>query len=86
MFRYLRLNYISHYTVKCWFKSLLVVLDCVFNAIIVTLMVLRRHHHDLLGIFQDLDHYLQDMVYLAGNHFTLADILIYYGIHPFMVG
>lgn len=40
---------------------------------------------DLLGVLQDLDHYLQDMVYLAGNHFTLADILIYYGIHPFMV-
>lgn len=34
---------------------------------------------------QDLDHYLQDKVYLAGNHFTLADIFVYYGIHPIIV-
>lgn len=35
--------------------------------------------------FQDLDHYLQDKVYLAGNRFTLADIFMYYGVHPLMV-
>lgn len=39
----------------------------------------------ILSILQDLDLYLGDMVYLAGNHFTLADILLYYGIHPLMV-
>lgn len=53
-------------------------MDSIFNTIISMIM-------DLLGVLQDLDHYLQDMVYLAGNQFTLADILIYYGIHPFMV-
>lgn len=34
---------------------------------------------------QDLDHYLQDKVYLAGNQFTLADVFTYYGIHPLVV-
>eukprot|EP00066_Takifugu_rubripes_P004528 XP_003967956.2 PREDICTED: eukaryotic translation elongation factor 1 epsilon-1 [Takifugu rubripes] len=45
----------------------------------------RCRKDDVKTFLKDLDHYLQDMVYLAGNHFTLADILIYYGIHPFMV-
>lgn len=36
-------------------------------------------------LLQDLDHYLQDKVYLAGNQFTLADIFMYYGIHPLIV-
>ncbi|TNM96249.1 hypothetical protein fugu_015910 [Takifugu bimaculatus] len=44
----------------------------------------RCRKDDVKTFLKDLDHYLQDMVYLAGNHFTLADILIYYGIHPFM--
>lgn len=57
----------------------------IFNTIIVTVMDLRRNNLICLVFLQDLDHYLQDMVYLAGNHFTLADFLNYYGIHPLMV-
>lgn len=34
---------------------------------------------------QDLNSYLQDKVYLAGNQLTLADIFMYYGIHPLVV-
>uniref|UniRef100_A0A672MR02 Eukaryotic translation elongation factor 1 epsilon 1 n=1 Tax=Sinocyclocheilus grahami TaxID=75366 RepID=A0A672MR02_SINGR len=33
----------------------------------------------------DLNQYLEDKVYLAGNFFTLADILMYYGIHHIVV-
>ncbi|XP_064409485.1 eukaryotic translation elongation factor 1 epsilon-1 [Latimeria chalumnae] len=33
-------------------------------------------------ILKDLNRYLEDKVYLAGNSFTLADILMYYGLHP----
>uniref|UniRef100_A0A3Q4APH0 GST C-terminal domain-containing protein n=1 Tax=Mola mola TaxID=94237 RepID=A0A3Q4APH0_MOLML len=40
---------------------------------------------DIKTILKDLDHYLQDKVYLAGNQFTLADIFMYYGIHPLIV-
>ncbi|KAG8133308.1 hypothetical protein E2320_011108 [Naja naja] len=29
----------------------------------------------------DLNLYLEDKVYIAGNNFTLADILLYYGLH-----
>ncbi|NXA41596.1 MCA3 factor, partial [Eudromia elegans] len=35
-------------------------------------------------ILKDLNMYLEDKVYLAGNNFTLADILMYYGLHPIM--
>ncbi|NXE48460.1 MCA3 factor, partial [Casuarius casuarius] len=35
-------------------------------------------------ILKDLNMYLEDKVYLAGNSFTLADILMYYGLHPIM--
>ena len=34
---------------------------------------------------QDLNSYLEDKVYLAGNQFTLADTLMYYGIHHIIV-
>lgn len=34
---------------------------------------------------QELNQYLEDKVYLAGNIFTLADILMYYGIHHIVV-
>ncbi|MEE6465058.1 hypothetical protein FKM82_006437 [Ascaphus truei] len=37
---------------------------------------------DIRNILKDLNSYLEDKVYLAGNMFTLADILIYYGLHP----
>uniref|UniRef100_A0A8C6XQ19 Eukaryotic translation elongation factor 1 epsilon-1 n=1 Tax=Naja naja TaxID=35670 RepID=A0A8C6XQ19_NAJNA len=30
---------------------------------------------------KDLNLYLEDKVYIAGNNFTLADILLYYGLH-----
>lgn len=36
-------------------------------------------------VFQDLNLYLQDKVYLAGNQITLADVFMYYGIHPILV-
>ncbi|XP_017551659.1 eukaryotic translation elongation factor 1 epsilon-1 [Pygocentrus nattereri] len=32
-------------------------------------------------ILKELNQYLEDKVYLAGNSFTLADTLMYYGIH-----
>lgn len=34
---------------------------------------------------QDLNSYLEDKVYMAGNKITLADILTYYGLHPIIV-
>lgn len=40
---------------------------------------------DIRIILKDLNVYLQDKVYFAGNQFTLADILTYYGTHPFFV-
>ncbi|XP_068090722.1 eukaryotic translation elongation factor 1 epsilon-1-like [Hyperolius riggenbachi] len=40
---------------------------------------------DVKTILKDLNCYLEDRVYMAGNKFTLADILIYYGLHPFFV-
>ncbi|XP_027755524.1 eukaryotic translation elongation factor 1 epsilon-1 [Empidonax traillii] len=36
-------------------------------------------------ILKDLNMHLEDKVYLAGNVFTLADILMYYGLHQIMV-
>lgn len=33
----------------------------------------------------DLNSYLEDKVYLTGYNFTLADILLYYGLHRFIV-
>uniref|UniRef100_V9LH44 Eukaryotic translation elongation factor 1 epsilon-1-like protein n=1 Tax=Callorhinchus milii TaxID=7868 RepID=V9LH44_CALMI len=37
---------------------------------------------DTRTILKDLNRYLEDKVYLAGNGFTLADILVYNGLHP----
>ena len=36
-------------------------------------------------MLQELNQYLEDKVYLAGNGFTLADALMYYGIHHIIV-
>ncbi|XP_051655243.1 eukaryotic translation elongation factor 1 epsilon-1 isoform X1 [Manacus candei] len=36
-------------------------------------------------ILKDLNIHLEDKVYLAGNIFTLADVLMYYGLHHIMV-
>ncbi|XP_002199851.5 eukaryotic translation elongation factor 1 epsilon-1 [Taeniopygia guttata] len=40
---------------------------------------------DTRTILKDLNMHLEDKVYLAGNIFTLADILMYYGLHRIMV-
>ncbi|OWK58374.1 Eukaryotic translation elongation factor 1 epsilon-1 [Lonchura striata] len=40
---------------------------------------------DTRTILKDLNMHLEDKVYLAGNIFTLADILMYYGLHHIMV-
>ncbi|XP_035416167.1 eukaryotic translation elongation factor 1 epsilon-1 [Cygnus olor] len=40
---------------------------------------------DTRTILKDLNTHLEDKVYLAGNSFTLADILMYYGLHHVMV-
>lgn len=36
-------------------------------------------------LLQELNQYLVDKVYLAGNGITLADTLMYYGIHHIVV-
>ncbi|XP_041670393.1 eukaryotic translation elongation factor 1 epsilon-1 [Cheilinus undulatus] len=40
---------------------------------------------DIKVILKDLNLYLEDKVFLAGNQFTLADVFIYFGIHPLIV-
>lgn len=37
-------------------------------------------------MLQDLNAYLEDRVYLTGHRLTLADALLYYGLHRFVVG
>ncbi|OCU00970.1 hypothetical protein XELAEV_18006749mg [Xenopus laevis] len=41
---------------------------------------------DIRNVLKDHNHYLKDKVYVAGNAVTLADILIYYGLHPVIAG
>ncbi|XP_078253848.1 eukaryotic translation elongation factor 1 epsilon-1 isoform X1 [Rhinoraja longicauda] len=41
---------------------------------------------DKRTILKDLNCYLEDKVYLAGNSFTLADIMLYNGLHPIVAG
>ncbi|XP_068604130.1 eukaryotic translation elongation factor 1 epsilon-1 [Brachionichthys hirsutus] len=36
-------------------------------------------------VLKDLNLYLQDRAFLAGNQFTLADAFMYFGIHPLIV-
>ncbi|XP_039982324.1 eukaryotic translation elongation factor 1 epsilon-1 isoform X1 [Xiphias gladius] len=43
-------------------------------------------NYDIRTILKVLNLYLQDKTYLAKNQFTLADILMYYGIQPLIVG
>lgn len=52
---------------------------------IVQLMIMLACTEFLAFVFQDLNLYLEDKVYLARNQITLADILMYYGIHPVIV-
>uniref|UniRef100_A0A8C5P2C3 Eukaryotic translation elongation factor 1 epsilon-1 n=1 Tax=Jaculus jaculus TaxID=51337 RepID=A0A8C5P2C3_JACJA len=40
---------------------------------------------DTHTLLKDLNSYLEDKVYLAGHNLTLADILLYYGLHHFIV-
>ncbi|XP_045860099.1 eukaryotic translation elongation factor 1 epsilon-1 [Meles meles] len=40
---------------------------------------------DIRTLLKDLNSYLEDKVYLTGYNFTLADILLYYGLHRFIV-
>lgn len=40
---------------------------------------------DIRTVLKDLNSYLEDKVYLTGYNFTLADILLYYGLHRFIV-
>uniref|UniRef100_A0A9L0IT46 Biosis of lysosomal organelles complex 1 subunit 5 n=1 Tax=Equus asinus TaxID=9793 RepID=A0A9L0IT46_EQUAS len=40
---------------------------------------------DIHALLKDLNSYLEDKVYLTGYNFTLADILLYYGLHRFIV-
>ncbi|XP_072267830.1 eukaryotic translation elongation factor 1 epsilon-1 [Pyxicephalus adspersus] len=39
---------------------------------------------DVRNVLKDLNVYLEDKVYMAGKKITLADIIIYYGLHPIM--
>ncbi|MXQ91699.1 hypothetical protein E5288_WYG019862 [Bos mutus] len=39
---------------------------------------------DIHTVLKDLNSYLEDKVYLTGYNFTLADILLYYGLHRFI--
>nr|XP_035976586.1 eukaryotic translation elongation factor 1 epsilon-1 isoform X2 [Halichoerus grypus] len=39
---------------------------------------------DIRTLLKDLNSYLEDKVYLTGYNFTLADILLYYGLHRFI--
>ncbi|XP_075410253.1 eukaryotic translation elongation factor 1 epsilon-1 [Tenrec ecaudatus] len=40
---------------------------------------------DIRILLKELNSYLEDKVYLTGYNFTLADILLYYGLHHFIV-
>ncbi|XP_008951125.3 eukaryotic translation elongation factor 1 epsilon-1 isoform X2 [Pan paniscus] len=41
--------------------------------------------NDIRTLLKDLNSYLEDKVYLTGYNFTLADILLYYGLHRFII-
>uniref|UniRef100_A0A8D0L5Q7 Eukaryotic translation elongation factor 1 epsilon-1 n=1 Tax=Sphenodon punctatus TaxID=8508 RepID=A0A8D0L5Q7_SPHPU len=41
----------------------------------------QSNKDDIRIILKDLNLYLEDKVYVTGNNFTLADILMYYGLH-----
>ncbi|XP_065769130.1 eukaryotic translation elongation factor 1 epsilon-1 isoform X2 [Muntiacus reevesi] len=44
----------------------------------------RSSKDDIRAVLKDLNSYLEDKVYLTGYNFTLADILLYYGLHRFI--
>uniref|UniRef100_A0A8D2CQC7 GST C-terminal domain-containing protein n=1 Tax=Sciurus vulgaris TaxID=55149 RepID=A0A8D2CQC7_SCIVU len=45
----------------------------------------HSNKEDIHTLLKDLNLYLEDKVYLTGYNFTLADILLYYGLHRFIV-
>ncbi|KAI5942093.1 Eukaryotic translation elongation factor 1 epsilon-1 [Manis javanica] len=45
----------------------------------------KGNKYSAQGKRQDLNSYLEDKVYLTGYNFTLANILLYYGLHCFIV-
>ncbi|XP_072459877.1 eukaryotic translation elongation factor 1 epsilon-1 isoform X2 [Notamacropus eugenii] len=45
----------------------------------------HSNKEDIRSILKDLNSYLEDKVYFAGNSFTVADILLYYGLHRFII-
>uniref|UniRef100_A0A452I9M7 Eukaryotic translation elongation factor 1 epsilon-1 n=1 Tax=Gopherus agassizii TaxID=38772 RepID=A0A452I9M7_9SAUR len=47
----------------------------------VTQIAGHSNEEDIRIILKDLNLYLEDKVYLARNNLTLADILMYYGLH-----
>ncbi|XP_044311604.1 eukaryotic translation elongation factor 1 epsilon-1 [Varanus komodoensis] len=47
----------------------------------VTQIDKQSSKEDIKVILKDLNSYLEDKVYITGNNFTLADILLYYGLH-----
>ncbi|KAJ7338517.1 hypothetical protein JRQ81_012419 [Phrynocephalus forsythii] len=47
----------------------------------VTQVDKQSSKEDIRIILKDLNSYLEDKVYFIGNSFTLADILLYYGLH-----
>ncbi|XP_044114612.1 eukaryotic translation elongation factor 1 epsilon-1 isoform X2 [Neovison vison] len=44
----------------------------------------HSNKEDIRTLLKDLNSYLEDKVYLTGYNFTLADILLYYGLHRFI--
>lgn len=51
----------------------------------VTRLEGQASKEDARALLKDLNSYLEDRVYLAGHHLTLADALLYYGLHRFFV-
>ncbi|XP_023600860.1 eukaryotic translation elongation factor 1 epsilon-1 isoform X2 [Myotis lucifugus] len=45
----------------------------------------NSNKEDIRILLKDLNSYLEDKVYLTGYNFTLADIVLYYGLHRFIV-
>uniref|UniRef100_A0A8D2HYD9 Biosis of lysosomal organelles complex 1 subunit 5 n=1 Tax=Urocitellus parryii TaxID=9999 RepID=A0A8D2HYD9_UROPR len=51
----------------------------------VTRVDRQSSKEDIHTLLKDLNLYLEDKVYLTGYNFTLADILLYYGLHRFII-
>ncbi|XP_070555643.1 eukaryotic translation elongation factor 1 epsilon-1-like [Ptychodera flava] len=40
-----------------------------------------HNREDVKTVLKELNFYLRDRVYMSGNQFTIADLLLYYGLH-----